>query len=202
MRRVLSLSLSLSLSISLTCHHFQTYLSIYINPLTTSILWINPNNFSRSLSISLRKSIKSLFFILSVFFFLSLNQRLLFQSISRSLCSEMDVNGRGGSSTLLSEEEMDLRRGPWTVEEDLTLINYIATHGEGRWNSLARCAGWFLLLLLLLCFPFSFTPIRCLIYCPNDYFLAIRTHKESKKPNMLRSSSWLIYLWLIYLFVY
>ncbi|XP_030539938.1 transcription factor MYB108-like [Rhodamnia argentea] len=35
----------------------------------------------------------------------------------------------------------DLRRGPWTVEEDLTLINYIANHGEGRWNSLARSAG-------------------------------------------------------------
>ncbi|PKI72796.1 hypothetical protein CRG98_006776 [Punica granatum] len=39
------------------------------------------------------------------------------------------------------EDQMDLRRGPWTVEEDLTLINYIAHHGEGRWNSLARCAG-------------------------------------------------------------
>ncbi|KAJ0789461.1 putative transcription factor MYB family [Helianthus annuus] len=35
----------------------------------------------------------------------------------------------------------DLRRGPWTVEEDFALINYIAHHGEGRWNSLARCAG-------------------------------------------------------------
>lgn len=40
-----------------------------------------------------------------------------------------------------SEDEMDLRRGPWTVEEDFTLINYIAHHGEGRWNSLARAAG-------------------------------------------------------------
>ncbi|GFP81227.1 transcription factor myb108 [Phtheirospermum japonicum] len=39
------------------------------------------------------------------------------------------------------EEISDLRRGPWTVEEDFTLINYIAHHGEGRWNSLARCAG-------------------------------------------------------------
>lgn len=41
------------------------------------------------------------------------------------------------------EEEMmmEVRRGPWTVEEDLTLINYIAHHGEGRWNSLARSAG-------------------------------------------------------------
>ncbi|KAJ9181758.1 hypothetical protein P3X46_005817 [Hevea brasiliensis] len=64
----------------------------------------------------------------------------------------MDVKGRNSnlkssssssSSTTQSEEEMvgDLRRGPWTVEEDFKLINYIATHGEGRWNSLARCAG-------------------------------------------------------------
>ncbi|KAK4717039.1 hypothetical protein R3W88_015377 [Solanum pinnatisectum] len=43
----------------------------------------------------------------------------------------------------IKEEDvvMDLRRGPWTVEEDFTLINFIAHHGEGRWNSLARCAG-------------------------------------------------------------
>ncbi|KAK9287584.1 hypothetical protein L1049_017363 [Liquidambar formosana] len=54
----------------------------------------------------------------------------------------MDVNGRGTcNSTTPSDEEMDLRRGPWTVEEDVTLMNYIANHGEGRWNSLARCAG-------------------------------------------------------------
>ncbi|XP_042488616.1 MYB-like transcription factor EOBI [Macadamia integrifolia] len=53
----------------------------------------------------------------------------------------MDVNGRLCSSATQSDEEMDLRRGPWTVEEDLILINYIANHGEGRWNSLARYAG-------------------------------------------------------------
>ncbi|XP_021757016.1 transcription factor MYB108-like [Chenopodium quinoa] len=52
----------------------------------------------------------------------------------------MDVNNTTISS-VNSEDELDLRRGPWTVEEDLALINYIATHGEGRWNSLARCAG-------------------------------------------------------------
>ncbi|KAL1359004.1 transcription factor MYB78 [Arachis hypogaea] len=40
-----------------------------------------------------------------------------------------------------NDNDMDLRRGPWTVDEDLTLINYIANHGEGRWNSLARSAG-------------------------------------------------------------
>nr|AAB58313.1 Cpm5 [Craterostigma plantagineum] len=39
------------------------------------------------------------------------------------------------------DDSSDLRRGPWTVDEDFTLINYIAHHGEGRWNSLARFAG-------------------------------------------------------------
>jgi len=27
------------------------------------------------------------------------------------------------------------------VDEDLTLVNYIADNGEGRWNNLARAAG-------------------------------------------------------------
>ncbi|KAL8124344.1 MYB-like transcription factor EOBII [Apium graveolens] len=40
-----------------------------------------------------------------------------------------------------SQQEVDVRKGPWTMEEDLILINYIANHGEGVWNSLARSAG-------------------------------------------------------------
>ncbi|KAJ0978656.1 hypothetical protein J5N97_014130 [Dioscorea zingiberensis] len=54
------------------------------------------------------------------------------------------VHGKPCSSgTPPSEEDQmaDLRRGPWTVEEDFMLINYISNHGEGRWNSLARHAG-------------------------------------------------------------
>ncbi|WOH15826.1 hypothetical protein DCAR_0935372 [Daucus carota subsp. sativus] len=41
------------------------------------------------------------------------------------------------------EETMieDLRRGTWTAEEDMALMNYISHHGEGRWNSLAHSAG-------------------------------------------------------------
>lgn len=46
------------------------------------------------------------------------------------------------------EEEMELRRGPWTLEEDNLLVNYIASHGEGRWNLLARCSGMNLLIYL------------------------------------------------------
>ncbi|KAK3119359.1 hypothetical protein QOZ80_9BG0718660 [Eleusine coracana subsp. coracana] len=49
------------------------------------------------------------------------------------------------TATMKKEEEEEdggeLRRGPWTVDEDLILINYIAEHGEGRWNALARAAG-------------------------------------------------------------
>lgn len=61
----------------------------------------------------------------------------------------MDPNGKVSGNYNPSEEEMDLRRGPWTVEEDFTLINYIAHHGEGRWNSLARCAGNYYYFLIL-----------------------------------------------------
>ncbi|KAL3512241.1 hypothetical protein ACH5RR_024958 [Cinchona calisaya] len=35
----------------------------------------------------------------------------------------------------------ELRRGPWTVEEDSLLIHYISSHGEGRWNLLAKRSG-------------------------------------------------------------
>ncbi|CAN4107093.1 unnamed protein product [Withania somnifera] len=59
-------------------------------------------------------------------------------------------SGRGGrrgnymkNNQEIKEEDvvMDLRRGPWTAEEDFILINFIGHHGEGRWNSLARSAG-------------------------------------------------------------
>uniref|UniRef100_A0ACD5TDL7 Uncharacterized protein n=1 Tax=Avena sativa TaxID=4498 RepID=A0ACD5TDL7_AVESA len=37
--------------------------------------------------------------------------------------------------------ETAVRKGPWTMEEDLVLANYVAANGEGAWNSLARTAG-------------------------------------------------------------
>ena len=70
----------------------------------------------------------------------------------------MDVKGRGRMSSINTqiEEDMDLRRGPWTVDEDFTLINYIANHGEGRWNSLARCAGKYKYNHIYLLFIFTY----------------------------------------------
>lgn len=41
--------------------------------------------------------------------------------------------------------DAEVRKGPWTMEEDLILINYIANHGEGVWNSLAKSAGQILI---------------------------------------------------------
>lgn len=53
--------------------------------------------------------------------------------------AEMMMNGCDDQE----EETMfnDLRRGPWTDEEDFALMNHISLHGEGHWNSLARSAG-------------------------------------------------------------
>ncbi|GMJ14056.1 myb domain protein 78 [Hibiscus trionum] len=53
----------------------------------------------------------------------------------------MDVQAKGNVQSDQEDEQMELRRGPWTVEEDLKLVDYIAAHGEGRWNSLALYAG-------------------------------------------------------------
>ncbi|KAD7116652.1 hypothetical protein R6Q59_006625 [Mikania micrantha] len=35
----------------------------------------------------------------------------------------------------------EIKRGPWTPEEDNLLVHYITCHGEGRWNSLAKSSG-------------------------------------------------------------
>ncbi|KAL1188215.1 Transcription factor MYB62 [Cardamine amara subsp. amara] len=40
-----------------------------------------------------------------------------------------------------NEEGAEHRKGPWTLEEDTLLTNYIAHNGEGRWNHLAKSSG-------------------------------------------------------------
>ena len=47
-----------------------------------------------------------------------------------------------GSAEQVGDDAMaDIRRGPWTAGEDSILKTYVTIHGEGRWNSVARCAG-------------------------------------------------------------
>jgi myb proto-oncogene protein len=56
---------------------------------------------------------------------------------------EMDAQARkhGYAGTLSEDQGMGIRKGPWTIEEDSLLAHYITIHGEGHWNSAARCAG-------------------------------------------------------------
>ena len=37
--------------------------------------------------------------------------------------------------------EPAVRKGPWTLEEDLILVGHFSEHGEGSWDNLARAAG-------------------------------------------------------------
>ncbi|KAJ4961647.1 hypothetical protein NE237_021557 [Protea cynaroides] len=37
--------------------------------------------------------------------------------------------------------EQGWRKGPWTAEEDKLLSDYVTSHGEGRWSSVATSAG-------------------------------------------------------------
>nr|URY18825.1 MYB protein [Zanthoxylum bungeanum] len=60
----------------------------------------------------------------------------------------MDAHVRGlssgsGNHIQQSDEEVicGVRKGAWTVEEDSLLMNYVAIHGEGRWNTVAHSAG-------------------------------------------------------------
>ncbi|KAG2693233.1 hypothetical protein I3760_08G088100 [Carya illinoinensis] len=55
---------------------------------------------------------------------------------------DAEVRGCGSAIQVSSDQEgMDIRRGPWTDEEDSMLKNYVTINGEGRWNSVARCTG-------------------------------------------------------------
>ncbi|KAK4721817.1 hypothetical protein R3W88_012050 [Solanum pinnatisectum] len=38
-------------------------------------------------------------------------------------------------------DEIDLKKGPWTPEEDQKLINHIKKHGHGSWRALPKLAG-------------------------------------------------------------
>ncbi|RZC61428.1 hypothetical protein C5167_023192 [Papaver somniferum] len=43
------------------------------------------------------------------------------------------------NGVLIHEDE--LRRGPWTLDEDKLLVHYISFHGDRRWNHLAKSSG-------------------------------------------------------------
>ena len=38
-------------------------------------------------------------------------------------------------------DENGLKKGPWTLEEDQKLVDYIQKHGHGSWRALPKLAG-------------------------------------------------------------
>ncbi|KAJ9174034.1 hypothetical protein P3X46_017107 [Hevea brasiliensis] len=62
-------------------------------------------------------------------------------AMSSSLSSSSLSKKKSLSSSSDDDHSDQLRRGPWTLEEDNLLVHYIARDGEGRWNLLAKRAG-------------------------------------------------------------
>jgi transcription factor MYB, plant len=100
-----------------------------------------------------------------------------------------DDHGQPGGAAQ-EEEQLELRRGPWTVDEDLTLVNYIADHGDGRWNSLARAAGK---LATAISAPAGHHPSPHLFH-PWLIDRALRAHAGLKRTGKSCRLRWLNYL--------
>jgi len=46
-----------------------------------------------------------------------------------------------GRSPSSSSNESNVKKGPWTPEEDEKLMDYISKHGRGTWRTLPKHAG-------------------------------------------------------------
>ncbi|EOA27678.1 hypothetical protein CARUB_v10023831mg [Capsella rubella] len=53
----------------------------------------------------------------------------------------MEDYERNSNSPTHHEEDSDVRKGPWTEEEDAILVNFVSIHGDARWNHIARSSG-------------------------------------------------------------
>ncbi|KAL1193963.1 Transcription factor MYB48 [Cardamine amara subsp. amara] len=52
-----------------------------------------------------------------------------------------DLNRHNHDLYQQQQQQKGCRKGPWTPEEDKLLAEYVTSHGEGRWSSVAKCAG-------------------------------------------------------------
>lgn len=63
--------------------------------------------------------------------------RLLILLTPRSACSLLTLEMGGPNCN----SKMELKKGPWTREEDQKLLAYIEQHGHGSWRTLPTKAG-------------------------------------------------------------
>lgn len=54
---------------------------------------------------------------------------------------DSQVRKYGYARTESEDQGVGVRKGPWTIDEDSLLAQYITIHGEGHWNTAARRAG-------------------------------------------------------------
>lgn len=119
----------------------------------------------------------------------------------------MEANAASRFSPAMSdfseEEFVEVKKGPWTAEEDALLLNYVNVHGEGRWNSVACCAGEQLSQLrhaglVEKCFWFyvvhDFMCSECDIHCLCSLFAMLLTDAGLKRTGKSCRLRWLNYL--------
>lgn len=57
------------------------------------------------------------------------------------MASKVDMDSPDEASGGDLGESVPLKKGPWTSAEDVILMDYVMTHGEGNWNAVQRHSG-------------------------------------------------------------
>ena len=53
-------------------------------------------------------------------------------------------------------DKIGIKKGPWTPEEDISLVSYIQEHGPGNWRAVPTNTGSFYFQLFSFSFSFHF----------------------------------------------
>lgn len=67
------------------------------------------------------------------------NNRFIAQNEGRGSLGSDRMNN--GGVVAGRENEIVLRKGPWTAAEDAVLAGYVRRHGEGNWNAVPKNTG-------------------------------------------------------------
>jgi len=148
---------------------------------------------------SLRPNKRLLSFTFSTTLSLSLSLSLYLYFLFSALCGSTFTNHSSNfhySSAAFTMgrtpccNKNDLKKGPWTPEEDLMLINYIHTHGPGNWRTLPKNAGAYKIFPFLCAswYYYTFINYRILTIC---WLITFTGLKRCGKSCRLRWTNYL-----------